>query len=111
MYVTSANHPGLDFGVRSSRRRRSPWLPRAARAAAVLIAVATLALGLARVAEGVGGGPYETLTVEPGDTLWSIAADRYPGADVRTKVFQIEQLNRLEGPAIEAGKRLQVPTR
>jgi LysM repeat protein len=73
--------------------------------------MATLSLGFAKVAEGGAAGPYEALTVQSGDTLWSIAADRYPGADVRAKVFQIEQANHLNGPAIEAGEKLQVPTR
>ena len=34
-----------------------------------------------------------------------------PGADVRQKVFEIEQLNGLSGPVIEAGQRLRVPAR
>lgn len=77
----------------------------------MVITVATLSLGFARVAEGGAAGPYEALTVQPGDSLWSIAADRYPGADVRVKVIQIEQANHLGGPAIAAGQKLQVPTR
>lgn len=88
------------------------------RARWVLLAAAVAALlgfGYAREAAGsslVGSnGPVavETVTVAPGDTLWDIASRRYPGADVREKVFQIEQLNGLSGPTILAGERLRVP--
>ena len=111
MYAIPSAAKSIDFSVHSRRRYRSPWPLRAAKAAAVLLAIGTLSLGLAKVAEGGAAGPYEALTVEPGDTLWSIAADRYPGGDVRAKVFQIEAANHLNGPAIRAGETLQVPTR
>ena len=80
-------------------------------------AVALLGVGYAREAASsplVGGGSppaAEVVTVAPGDTLWDIASSRYPGADVRQKVFEIEQLNGLSGPAIESGQRLRVPAR
>jgi nucleoid-associated protein YgaU len=85
-----------------------------------LLAVAVAALlgvGYAREAASsrlVGGATpvaAETVTVAPGDTLWDIAGSRYPGADVRQKVYEIEQLNGLSGPSIEAGQHLRVPAR
>ncbi len=88
------------------------------RARWVLLGAAVAALlgfGYTREAAGsalVGGGrstAVETLTVGPGDTLWDIASSRYPGADVREKIFEIEQLNGLSGPTILAGQRLRVP--
>jgi LysM repeat protein len=80
-------------------------------------AAAMLAVGYAREAASsplVGGATPaapQIVTVASGDTLWDIASSRYPGADVRQKVFEIEQLNGLSGPAIEAGQRLRVPAR
>jgi hypothetical protein len=56
-------------------------------------------------------GAYETVSVGDGETLWGIASSRYPNADPRLKVAQIEQLNGLGGPMIEAGQRLKVPAR
>ena len=66
--------------------------------------------GSAPAAMSVAGG-YETVSVGDGETLWGIASSRYPNADPRLKVAQIEQLNGLSGPTIEAGQRLKVPAR
>jgi nucleoid-associated protein YgaU len=82
-----------------------------------LAAAALVGFGYAReaaVSPPLSGGvpvASERVTVQPGDTLWDIAAARYPGADAREKVFEIEQLNGLAGPAIQAGERLRVPAR
>lgn len=82
-----------------------------------LAAAGLFAFGYAREAAGSplvtgsAAAASETVTVAPGDTLWGIAAQRYPDADVRQKVFEIEQLNGLRGPTILAGQRLRVPAR
>jgi len=73
--------------------------------------VLALSLGLAKVAEGGAQGGYATVTVQPGDTLWAIASDRYPGSDVRAKVWQIEQVNHLAGETLQPGETVQVPLR
>ena len=75
---------------------------------------ALLGAGYARIAVASSAGSpvpvaAETVTVAPGDTLWDIASRRYPDADPRQKVFEIEQLNGLGGPTIEAGQHLRVP--
>ena len=93
-------------GLRRSRRslRRDPLVV----AAAVLCAVLVLLL-LARAAYGgtsVGG---ERVVVHPGQTLWSIASERYPGDDVRTRVDQIVDANHLGGGQITAGETLVLP--
>ncbi len=64
-------------------------------------------------AHAVHGGPparYESVTVAPGQTLWQIASERYPNADVRERVAAIETANGLAGPNLRAGQRLRVPT-
>jgi hypothetical protein len=75
---------------------------------AALIGLASLAL--ARVAQGGTAPPSVTVVVEPGDSLWSIAAAHYPGADTRERVDTIERLNGLDSPVIVAGETLQLPT-
>jgi LysM repeat protein len=49
------------------------------------------------------------VVVQPGDTLWSIAAAHYPGDDVRVRVDDIERANGLQSPTIEAGQELRLP--
>ena len=96
---------------RRARRQRSPWPARLRNSAVLAGAVLALSLGLAKVAEGGAQGGYATVTVEPGDTLWAIASDRYPGSDVRAKVWQIEQVNHLQGETLRPGDTIQVPSR
>ena len=76
---------------------------------AAVAAVACLSLGFALGARGSGPAHYTTVVVQPGDTLWSIASEHYPGDDVRTRVDDIEQANGLPGPAIEVGRTLKLP--
>jgi len=79
-----------------------------------LIAVLLLALGYGRAWQGSAAptkpqATYEVVSVADGETLWGIATRRYPTADPRLKIAQIEQLNGLSGPTIQAGQRLKVP--
>jgi nucleoid-associated protein YgaU len=69
-----------------------------------------LVFGLAHAAQGSSRGAYETVTVQPGDSLWAIAAERYPNADTREKVDEIERANGLSNPVIQPGESLRVPT-
>ena len=49
-------------------------------------------------------------TVEPGDTLWSIATEHYPPSeDPRARGEAIRQENGLEGYGIRPGMRLELP--
>src|SRR6266700_5455610 len=97
-------------------RLRESALWRVRWAILALAATAMLGLGYARAADpgwpgaaGVGGGGYQTITVAQGDTLWTIATRRYPDADPRQKVGEIERANGLAGPVIEPGQRVQLP--
>jgi hypothetical protein len=64
---------------------------------------------MAQAVHGSAVGGYMTLTVEPGDTIWSIASERYPSADPRQKVQEILDANGLRSPDIYAGEQLKVP--
>jgi nucleoid-associated protein YgaU len=100
MYAAGyATHP-----MRSSRRIRP-----AGRWAAVVLVACCVSAGLAVVAHGGSGAQDATVVVQPGDTLWSIAAQRYPSDDVRARVDEIERLNALSGPLIEVGETLRLP--
>jgi nucleoid-associated protein YgaU len=98
------------YGIKPWRADRTGGGIRLGRRIAVaLLTVAVGAIGLAVAARG-GSAPVEgTVVVQPGDTLWAIAAEHYPGDDVRVRVQDIEQANGLHGPGIEAGQTLRLP--
>ena len=52
---------------------------------------------------------FEQVTVMPGDTLWSIAANIAPGADTQTVIAEIVSLNQLETATVQPGQRLSIP--
>jgi LysM repeat protein len=100
MYATGyGTHP-----LRSGRRVR-PF----GRLVVVLLLALAVSLSLAVVAHGGTAPAYSTVVVQPGDTLWSIAAEHYPSDDVRARVQDIEIANQLNSPAIEVGETLRLP--
>jgi LysM repeat protein len=101
MYATS--RPARSFG--SSRSDQT--LRRLYRWALVLVAALAVMVALSRVAQG--GEAAATMVVQPGDTLWAIAAAHYPADDTRARVDEIERLNNLSSPVIEAGETLRLP--
>ena len=76
---------------------------------AAVAAVSLFGVGLALGAHGSTLAGHTTVVVEPGDTLWSIAAEHYPADDVRVRVDDIEQANGLDGPTIGVGQTLRLP--
>jgi hypothetical protein len=47
--------------------------------------------------------------VQAGDTLWSIAATRYSGSDIRAAIYDIRHANGLSTSTISIGQRLVLP--
>ncbi|MCT9821484.1 LysM peptidoglycan-binding domain-containing protein [Microbacterium sp. W1N] len=58
---------------------------------------------------GAPAGTFETVTVLPGDTLWSIAAEVAPASDRRDVVDAIVSLNALSTGEITPGQSLSIP--
>ena len=54
------------------------------------------------------GGPERAYRVQPGDTLWSIAASKY-GGDPREGVWKLRDRNHLAGTTIAPGQLLRLP--
>ena len=94
----------------------------AARRAVALVVVALCLLGAASAVRAVGGwfvheptaqvstvgsGSVVVRTVQPGETLWSIAAAASPGRDPRPVVDELVRLN--GGSTLEAGGRVLIP--
>lgn len=93
-------------------RAERPLRPaaRRLRTAALAIGVSVaIIFGLAKTAAGQEPGGFVQYQVRPGDTLWTIAAGRYPDSDVRVRVGEIENANGLKSPVIVPGEELKVP--
>ncbi|MGY1772149.1 LysM peptidoglycan-binding domain-containing protein [Blastococcus sp. SYSU D00813] len=91
-------------------------LTRRGRVVLAALGVAVAALALLALSAVVGGGEElelaggSSVVVQPGDTVWSIAAGvADPGEDVRAVVDAIERLNDLEGAVVVPGQVLEVP--
>ncbi len=97
------------YSIRPLRSRREAPLRHLGRWSLVLLACALISLGLSKVALGETPPVVSTVVVQPGDTLWSIAAAAYPGDDVRVRIDEIERLNGLHSPQIDVGEVLQLP--
>ena len=95
--------------IRPLRSRREARVRHLGRWSLVVLAAGALALGLSKVALGDTPPVVSTVVVQPGDTLWGIAATRYPGDDVRVRIDEIERLNGLHSPQIGVGEVLQLP--
>ena len=73
----------------------------------ILCTVAGILL-LAVARPSSGSGPEERYVVRVGDTLWTLAADRY-GGDPREGVWRIRERNGLAGTALQAGMVIYLP--
>lgn len=79
------------------------------------VAVAVLAGALlwlaARSAPAEVAGPAtpHAVTVQAGDTLWSISARVAPQRDPRAEVAELQRVNKLSGPYLTPGQTLRVP--
>ncbi len=97
--------------LRLTARGRRVLLAVAALPLAIGIGFAALSGGSA-AASGEGAGAaasFESVTVMPGDTLWSIAEEIAPAADPREVIGEISRLNMLAGGALQIGDELAIP--
>jgi hypothetical protein len=96
---------------------RAPQLRLTRRGRLVVFALGLLVVLALGVAWGSGSvatderGADATLTVqvEPGDTLYDLAARVTTDGDVNAMVEEIEDLNHLESSMVYAGQKLRVP--
>ena len=113
--TAAASRPGPVARRVRPPARRSVRLTRRAR---LLAALLTLALGVAIgswIGPHLGGGGdlqlagVQSVVVQQGDTLWSIARDVAGSADAREVVDRIQQLNDLHGTVLQPGQVLELP--
>ena len=96
--------------LRLTTRGRAVLLAFASVPLAVGIAFAALSGGSA-IASGADTAAVsvETVTVMPGDTLWSIATGVTPDADPRDVIGEISRMNLLRGGELQIGQTLAIP--
>jgi Tfp pilus assembly protein FimV len=92
-----------------------------ARGRRVLLAAASVPLAIGIAFAAISGGSaiasgsetpvaaVETITVMPGDTLWSIASAIAPEADPRDVIGDISRMNLLRGGQLQIGQELAIP--
>uniref|UniRef100_UPI000FDC74CC LysM peptidoglycan-binding domain-containing protein n=1 Tax=Microbacterium sp. CPCC 204701 TaxID=2493084 RepID=UPI000FDC74CC len=97
--------------LRLTVRGRRVLASLAALPATIALAFAIIGGGAALASrdEGAPAGTFATITVAPGDSLWSIAEEVAPAHDPRDVVDELVRLNALEGAAVWAGQRLSIP--
>ena len=80
-------------------------------AALLTLAVLWVALSPSTTATGEAGDqvPTQTITVQPGDTLWKLATDANPNGDLRQTVDDIMRLNSLPTAHLPMGSEIAVP--
>jgi LysM repeat protein len=76
--------------------------------AALVLALALVALALSTARPSRGASSEPQHVVRPGETLWTIAVERY-GGDPRAAVWRIQQRNGLAGGALQPGTVLYLP--
>jgi LysM repeat protein len=90
------------------RRKRFTLMPAIALAAlSLMVALPTLSSMRLYAATAQH---YATVVVQPGDTLWSIAAARTSAnGDVQELVDRISDANHLQAATLQPGQRLRIP--
>lgn len=108
---------GLRSGRRCAGRSRqaaAPALRMTRRGRLVVLALALLVVLLPGAWRAVATAQVEgpttvSVTVQPGDTLWGIAAEIDPGADPRALIAEIREMNALTQSGLVPGQVLVVP--
>ena len=96
-------------------RRRTRLTARGRRVVALLALLPMLMIGGVMAAQPTlaadesASATLDTVTVQGGDTLWSIAESITTTRDVRDVVIEIIRLNALDGATVQPGQHLVLP--
>jgi hypothetical protein len=102
--VTAASRAPVGGRLRLTRRGRVVVMMAFLLLVTVVVAVLAPA---SRADEPPGAAP--TAVVQPGDTLWSVAARHRPSRDPYQMIDEIRRINGLDGYTVHAGQRLVLP--
>ena len=118
MTINSVSAKTIDFQGFQANPSGRIKLNRRGRLARTLV-VLSLAIVVASVAGGKAGAQTDsataaahsfiTVTVAPGDTVWSLANRLAAGGDVRSLVAEIISVNSLPSVDVATGQKLRIP--
>lgn len=106
--ATAQAVPPAPGRLRLTRRGRLALTVLAAALLFVAISIGRTGSQAALVTET--GAGYQQATVQPGDTLWSVAQRIAPDNDPREVIEQIRRINDLKGSSLQVGQQLLLPT-
>lgn len=108
----ASTRPVVRTRLRLTTRGRRVVATLAALPAVVALGIGILSSGgaLASGDAGSAAGTFKTVTVHPGDSLWTIAQDVAPDSDPRDVIDDIVRLNALPSSVVDAGQSLAIPT-
>ena len=107
----SAAHSAAHGTVRITRRGRIVLVLTLVALLLAAFSLGSQATQAAGVATGAGGAPQlQQTTVQPGESLWSVAQRIAPDNDPREVVSQIRRLNGLTSSQLQVGQQLLLPT-
>lgn len=95
--------------LRLTRRGRAVFTTLAAAPLVIAAVLSMISGGDAAASLENGSAAFEYVTVEPGQSLWSIAESIAPTVDPREVVADFVSLNQLGGADVEPGERLAIP--
>ncbi len=109
--ASTAAAPVVRTRLRMTTRGRRVLATLAALPAVVALGVGILSGGgaLASGDAGASAGSFDTVTVMPGESLWTIAQDIAPDSDPRDVIDEIVRLNALSSSAVDAGQSIAIP--
>lgn len=96
-------------GVHLNRRGRLARTFVVLSLAIVLGSVVSAKAGAGTSATPTAAGSFITVTVAPGDTVWSLANRLASGGDVRSLVAEIISVNSLSSVDVATGQKLRIP--
>ncbi|MFK4483665.1 LysM peptidoglycan-binding domain-containing protein [Curtobacterium sp. AB7] len=106
--------PATRVRLRLTRRGRIVFTTLAALPLLIVVAFFVLNGGQASAGDAAAGGArtqFDTVTIQPGETLWQLAEDTAPNADPRDFVQDVISLNALDGSGLQAGEQIAIPTK
>ncbi|PKM79769.1 MAG: hypothetical protein CVU89_16640 [Firmicutes bacterium HGW-Firmicutes-14] len=74
-----------------------------------LVLVITMSLIARSSASGSTGENHREVIISRGDTLWDIASEHRPGENIQKVIYEIINLNKMEGCDIYPGQKLKIP--